>query len=185
MEVVHDIFGWFPTTRHIHVVRSIFWLICISSFASLLTMVLLLPETLHVIVGEGSIVPSVIYRPVIPAGVKWVRKPALLLPPPKPPSNLLRLMNVDILMLLVLNAIVWTIYSAFITSLSTLFTTAYPFLNSTTLGLCYLEIGEGMMTGSWVNRWYLDREYVRLERVRSLEMVLAFRLSRCGMLEFV
>jgi predicted MFS family arabinose efflux permease len=79
-------------------------------------------------------------------------------------------MNADIIVLLVLNAIVCAIYYGFIASLSTLFTAAYPFLNSTKIGLCYLGIGGGMTIGSWANGRYLDWEFRRLsERAQLLE----------------
>ena len=79
-------------------------------------------------------------------------------------------MNADILVLLMLNAIVCAIYYGFIASLSTLFTTAYPFLNSTTIGLCFLGGGGGMSIGSWGNGRYLDWEYRRVsKKVEMLE----------------
>ena len=77
-------------------------------------------------------------------------------------------MNADILVLLILNAIVCAIYYGFIASLSTLFATAYPFLTSTTIGLCYLGIGGGMSVGSWANGRYLDWEYRRVAEKASM-----------------
>lgn len=154
--------------------RSIFWFTCISSSVCLLTMVLLLPETLRVIVGDGRIIPSATYRPIIPIiGRKRVSEADLapiVRPRAGPPRNPLKLlMNADILLLLILNAIVCAIYYGFIASLSTLFTNAYPFLNSTTIGLCYLGIGGGMTIGSWASGRYLDWEYRRVSKTHSLE----------------
>jgi predicted MFS family arabinose efflux permease len=70
-------------------------------------------------------------------------------------------------LLLILNAIVCAIYYGFITSLST-FTTAYPFLTSTTIGLCFLGIGGGMTIGSWGNGRYLDWEFRRVSKRAQL-----------------
>ena len=128
----------------------------------------LLPETLRVIVGDGSIVPSAIHRPIIPIIGRRTSldvASSTTRPQAKPPKNPLRLlMNADIIVLLILNAIVCAIYYGLIASLSTLFTTAYPFLNETTIGLCYLGIGGGMSIGSWMNGKYLDWEYRRVAR---------------------
>lgn len=134
----------------------------------------LLPETLRVIVGDGRIIPSATYRPIIPIiGRKRVSEADLapiVRPRAGPPRNPLKLlMNADILLLLILNAIVCAIYYGFIASLSTLFTNAYPFLNSTTIGLCYLGIGGGMTIGSWASGRYLDWEYRRVSKTHSLE----------------
>jgi predicted MFS family arabinose efflux permease len=73
-------------------------------------------------------------------------------------------MNADILLLLITNSIFCAIYYGFIASLSTLFATAYPFLNTTTIGLCYLGIGGGMTIGSWINGMYLDWEFRRVSQ---------------------
>jgi hypothetical protein len=128
----------------------------------------LLPETLRVIVGDGSIVPSAVHRPLIPIIGRKINSNMdypVAHPQAKPPRNPLRLlMNADILVLLILNSIVCAIYYGFIASLSTLFMDAYPFLTSTTIGLCFLGIGGGMSIGSWGNGRYLDWEYRRVSK---------------------
>jgi hypothetical protein len=154
--------------------------LCASYFCRRARMLLtssrrLLPETLRIIVGDGSIVPSAIYRPIIPiigrsagSGATSASTVRSQIKPPRNPFQFL--VNVDILLLLVLTSIVCAIYYAFIASLSTLFTDAYPFLNSTTIGLCYLGIGGGMAFGGWANGRYLDWEYERVsKRTPSLE----------------
>jgi hypothetical protein len=176
-----------PGNSRIYIVRSIFWFICISSAACLLIMVLyasnfcchtnmlltlfrrLLPETLRIIVGDGSFVPSAIYRPIIPiigrktgSGSDVACTVRSQVKPPRNPFKFL--MNVDVLLLLVLNSIICAIYYGFIASLPTLFTDAYPFLNSTTIGVCYLGVGGGMAIGGWANGRYLDWEYERVSK---------------------
>jgi predicted MFS family arabinose efflux permease len=70
----------------------------------------------------------------------------------------------DILLLLALNAIVNAVFYGINTSISTLFSAAYPFLNETKIGLCYLAIGGGLAIGSSVIGRVLDWEYQTFRR---------------------
>lgn len=126
--------------------------------------------------GDGNIVPSPLYRPVIPVlGRRAQPGHTVDRPKRKPPRNPLKLLqNFDILLLLLLNAIACAIYYGFITTISTLFSGAYPFLNEQKIGLCFLAIGGGMSLGSWINGQYLDWEYKRVsqrlaDRARRIE----------------
>jgi predicted MFS family arabinose efflux permease len=80
-------------------------------------------------------------------------------------QNPLRLFtNVDILILLGITAIVNSVMYGIITTISTTFEATYPFLTETTIGLCFLAYGGGMMIGSVVHGKVLDREFQKFKR---------------------
>jgi predicted MFS family arabinose efflux permease len=79
----------------------------------------------------------------------------------------------DIVLLLALHAIINAVFFGINTSISTLFSAAYPFLNETTIGLCYLTLGGGMAIGSSVTGHILDCEYRRFrKRAEARSMAL-------------
>ncbi|KAG6832159.1 hypothetical protein H0H92_004890 [Tricholoma furcatifolium] len=130
-----------------------------------------LPETLRSLVGDGSVPPPLIYRPVIPI-IKTRGEPCYeSRPERKKLQNPLRLLgHVDIIVLLVLNAIATAVYNAFTATISTLLASAYPFLSETEIGLCFLGIGGGMLVGGVGNGKMLDWEYRRLlNKVKGTE----------------
>ncbi|KAK0198905.1 MFS general substrate transporter [Armillaria mellea] len=143
--------------------RSIFWFLCISSATCFVFIVLFLPETLRSLVGDGSVVPSKLYRPLIPVVGKTTSDPSFARPPPKPFRNPLRILNnLDIVLVLGVNAVINSLYYGVTASMSTLFSEAYPSLNQTQIGLCYLAMGGGMLFGSYVLGRLLDQEYGKL-----------------------
>ena len=84
----------------------------------------------------------------------------------------------DILLLLAPNAIVNAVFYGITASTSTLFSAAYPFLNVTTIGLCYLVIGGGMILGTSIMGRVLDWEYQTFRkraetRVATLQLTTA------------
>lgn len=149
--------------------RSIFWFLSISSAGCLMIMLLFMPETLRTLVGDGSVPPSIIHRPIIPI-IKTSGEPCFdSVPTTKTPRNpFLLLAHVDITILLGLNAIVCAVYYGFIATISTLFVVAYPHLSETEIGLCYLGIGGGMAIGSSLNGKMLDWEYGRISKQTGL-----------------
>ena len=64
----------------------------------------------------------------------------------------------DILLLLILSAIGFAVSFGINASISSLFSAAYPFLNETQIGLCYLANGGGMIMASSVTGRLLDWE---------------------------
>ena len=70
----------------------------------------------------------------------------------------------DILLLLAVNAIATAVFYGINTSTSTLFSVAYPFLNETTIGLCYLATGGGMIMSTSIMGRVLDWEYQTLRK---------------------
>ncbi|KAJ6594563.1 MFS general substrate transporter [Mycena capillaripes] len=157
--VLADKLGW----------RAIFWFLCIASAVCGIVMILFLPETLRAVVGNGSIPLPPIYRPVIPI-VGRHAKPAA--PPTAAPAAarkkfqnpLLLLLHADVALLLLINGIVYSVFYGVTASISTVFHDAYPQLNETELGLCFLSVGGGMSVGSLFCGRLLDWDYQNLRR---------------------
>ncbi|KAI0782355.1 MFS general substrate transporter [Irpex lacteus] len=145
--------------------RSIFWFICIGSALCFVIILLILPETLRALVGDGSIKPGPIYRPLFPLiGRKYAGVNDQDRPPKKPFANPLRIfLYPDITLLLVFTAMLSANMYGVIASISTLFTDAYPFLTQTDIGLCFLAIGGGMAIGSIFGGKVLDKDYRRIK----------------------
>ncbi|KAH9944252.1 MFS general substrate transporter [Epithele typhae] len=154
--VLADKLGW----------RSIFWFLVISSGVCALVMILLLPETLRAMVGDGSIPPPAWYKPVIPVISRTTQDTSdVVRPPPRPFQNpLLLFLCPDVTLILLFNALVYAEFYAVIATISVLFQEVYPYLNETETGLCFLPIGIAMLLGGIVNGKISDREYQRIKR---------------------
>ncbi|TEB38913.1 quinidine resistance protein-like protein [Coprinellus micaceus] len=153
---ISDALGW----------RAIFWFLTIASAACLLVMLLLQPETLRSVVGNGSVAAPKCNRPLLPIIPK--EQPTRL---PEDgakkasPGNPFRLfLHVDIIILLGINALINGVMYGVITTISTTFERIYSFLTVTTIGLCFLAYGGGMIAGSAITGKVLDREYRRFVR---------------------
>ncbi|ESK88355.1 major facilitator superfamily [Moniliophthora roreri MCA 2997] len=150
--------------------RSIFWFLCISSGVAFILIILFLPETLRAIVGDGSIQPPIYLRPVIPILGRRKKQATgaaqdQALPPKKAFKNPFALLkHLDITILLIFNGWIVAVYYAVTATISTVFASAYPFLNETDIGLCFLSIGGGMLAGSVLSGQFLDSEYHRFLR---------------------
>jgi hypothetical protein len=103
-----------------------------------------LPETPRSLVGNGSVPPPAISRPVLPLIGRRAAKLTSTSPLPrtrKPFQNPLRLLfNPDILILLNFNGLVCAVFYAVSASIATTFHETYPILSQTQLGLCYLGV---------------------------------------------
>ncbi|KAF9061666.1 major facilitator superfamily domain-containing protein [Rhodocollybia butyracea] len=149
--------------------RSIFWFLVIAAAVACIFVLLFLPETLRSIVGNGSIKPSPLLRPIIPivAGyknipaneneTKQLEKTKVARKRFRNPLTLL--LYPDIPLLLLFNGTVSAVYYAVTATISSLFVEIYPFLSETEVGLCFLCIGGGMTVGSLVSGRLLDREW--------------------------
>ncbi|KAJ6594680.1 MFS general substrate transporter [Mycena capillaripes] len=145
--------------------RSIFWFLCISSAACAVFLILILPETLRSMVGNGSINPPTVSRPVLPViGRNKPKTPTVPLPR-KPFQNPLRLLlNPDIVILLFFNGLICAVFYGVNASISTIFHQTYPSLSQTQIGLCFLAIGGGMLIGSATSGKILDWDYQRVKK---------------------
>ncbi|KAI0830472.1 MFS general substrate transporter [Trametes gibbosa] len=155
--VLADRLGW----------RAIFWFLCIAAGVCAVMMVLLLPETLRALVGNGSIPPPKAYRPLIPIIGRSApdTSEASEKPPPRAFSNPFLLFTYpDVTLLLFFNALVYAVFYGVTATISTLFQPTYPFLTETDTGLCFLAIGGGMLVGGVVTGEMLDKEYQRVKR---------------------
>jgi len=72
------------------------------------------------------------------------------------------LLEPDILLILGYNAFVNAALYAVLTITSNVFPTAYPFLNETDVGLCFLALGGGMIIGGLLTGKITDWEYRRV-----------------------
>ncbi|KAH6916960.1 quinidine resistance protein-like protein [Coprinopsis sp. MPI-PUGE-AT-0042] len=163
--------------------RSIFWFLVIASSACCLVMLCLLPETLRSLVGNGSIRPSRIYRPllpIIPRKSVWESaRTSSAVPAQKASGNPFRLFrNVDIIILLCLNAILNSVLYGVMATLSTALEATYPFLTESTIGVSFLACGGGMTIGSVANGWVLDHEYQKFKRSVGTESRDVFPIER-------
>jgi len=140
--------------------RSIFWFLCISAAVCALVMILFLPETLRRIVGNGSVPPPRILRPLVPVIGRSTPDSSQASDARKPLANPLRLLLYpDIAILLVFNGLIYSVFYGVTASISTLFHEAYPSLTEADIGLCFLGIGSGMAVGSAFTGKILDWEY--------------------------
>ena len=120
------------------------------------------PETLKSIVEGGRDRIPILYQPVIPIIGRQVSQGSTVARETTTISfrNPFRLfLQPDILLLLTLNAIVFAVYYGINASISSLFSAAYPFLNETKIGLCYLSLGGGMIMATPIMGRVLDWEY--------------------------
>ena len=137
------------------------------------------PETLKSVVEEGRNRIPILYQPVIPIiGRQVSQGPAVAREvKAKVFRNPFRLfLQPDILLLLILSAIGFAVSFGINASISSLFSAAYPFLNETQIGLCYLANGGGMIMASSVTGRLLDWEYQTF-RQRAETRITALRLT--------
>ena len=121
-----------------------------------------LPETLRALVGNGSVQPSAIYMPLIPVIGRGKRTLTSDMDKPRRPkfaNPFLLFMHVDVTITLLFTGIVYAVNYTITASMASAFAATYPYLSETSLGLCYLSTGGGMLVGSTITGKLLDREY--------------------------
>ncbi|EPQ60395.1 MFS general substrate transporter [Gloeophyllum trabeum ATCC 11539] len=145
--------------------RAIFWFMCIAAGLCCVFIFLVFPETLRALVGDGSIPPPKYARPPIALLGRRREHSSTERPPKKRFQNPLRLFLIpEIIIPLIFSSVVFAVLYGFTTPMSNLFMEAYPFLNETDIGLCYLANGGGMLMGSTLSGRLLDKDYQRLKR---------------------
>ncbi|KIJ53662.1 hypothetical protein M422DRAFT_201886 [Sphaerobolus stellatus SS14] len=146
--------------------RSIFWFLAIASGVYALILFILYPETLRVVVGNGSIPPQAWNRPLF--SVFAHRAPlnaSVTRPPPKKFANPLKQFTYpSVVLLLVYNGIVYSVFYGVTATLSSLFAAAYPSLTDGQIGVCFLAVGIGCALGSFLNGRFLDWDFRRIKR---------------------
>lgn len=129
------------------------------------------PETLQLVADRGQHNIPILYKPVLP--VIGRNSPAVpsTTTRPKVSRNPFRLfLNPDVDILLLIAAISCAIFYGVIATISTSFAKAYPYLTQTTIGLCFLSIGGGMMVGSSVSGRVFDRQYAKYKAKAQAKM---------------
>lgn len=133
----------------------------------------IMPETLTAVRYKKDKLSRIIYTPILP--VVGRKKNGTSdnqprdLPPKKSFQNPFKLFGkLDIVLLLITNALVCAVFYGIIASISTLFDRTYEFLDVTTIGLCFLAMGGGMAIGSTINGKLLDK-WFEAEKKRFAE----------------
>jgi hypothetical protein len=135
------------------------------------------PETLRVLVGNGSIAPSRWNRPPLPLLTKNDVTPTTTLPPRKKFINpFLQFTHPSVVLVLLFNGTLYSVLYSVSVPLSKLFSETYPFLSESQIGLCFLAIGMGSALGSFLNGKMLDADFRRI--LRRLDIKAATDLEK-------
>jgi MFS family permease len=151
--------------------HAIFWfLLCFGSLA-LMLIILLLPETLRTIAGNGTIALSPIHRPLI--DVIRPSSDAVIPPTRSPPkkisirdifSPLKFLFEKDVFITLLYGALIYTIWSMVTSSTTALLQPEYQ-LSQLQTGLVFLPNGAGCVLGSILTGYLMDHDYKHYETI--------------------
>lgn len=150
--------------------RAIFWFLFGLGAATLILIILLLPETLRSIAGNGSTpLVSRIHRPIIysyrepahedidqPAPKKKVTFTSIVAP-------LRFLFEKDVFITLFFGSIVYTVWSMVTSSTTDLFQDRFH-LNDILTGVIFLPNGAGCVLGSYITGYLMDHDYKVVER---------------------
>jgi MFS family permease len=149
--------------------RSIFWFLFGLGSITLLLILLLLPETLRSIAGNGTLRLAGIYRPLIymfspPSDVLIDRdstpKKELTLSGVAAPLKFL--FEKDVFITLFFGSIVYTVWSM-VTSSTTFLFQSHFHLNDLQVGLAFLPNGAGCVAGSYLTGYLMDYDYRVIE----------------------
>ena len=167
--------------------RSMFWFLVILSVAFLVPLLVAFPETGRHIVGNGSISPQRWNMTVFNylegrradsraaqavQGAEQPSKPETHIDKPRPrwPNPLKAihiLMEKDVAIILVYNALVYTAYFDVTTSLPILFGDIYGF-NDLQIGLSYIPYGSGCVVASFLCGKLIDINYKRMAKIHNI-----------------
>ncbi|KZV86099.1 MFS general substrate transporter [Exidia glandulosa HHB12029] len=174
--VLADKFSW----------RGIFWFMAAFAAAVEIALILLLPETLRKIVGNGSIPPPIHLRPLFPFLRRDKPDAEPLKATPGDTSTLSALKHLnprflkepDVVAILSSNACTFALFQAVSATISPLLFESYPFLTQTTVGLCFLPVGIGATIGSMVVGRIMDAEFRRFGGSRGARIPPDFPLEK-------
>ncbi|KAL5329218.1 hypothetical protein ACEPPN_002728 [Leptodophora sp. 'Broadleaf-Isolate-01'] len=148
--------------------HAIFWfLFCLGSLA-LFLIILLLPETLRSIAGNGTITLTSIHRPLIyktppyPPRRDQVCTPHRKITVSSIVAPLKFLFEKDVFITLFFGSIVYTVWSMVTSSTTALFQTRFN-LNDLQVGLIFLPNGAGCVAGSYLTGYLMDHDYRTIE----------------------
>ena len=169
--------------------RFVFWFLAIYAAVFLVVLILLLPETLRLLVGNGSRRPDALVA-AYPLSLYQHRSENILnhdnsnVPAGKPHTDFLAPLkifsNTSTLLPIALVAIFYAIWQMSITCMSTLFASDYH-LNEADIGLTFVANGIGSMIGTLTTGKLLDISYQRLKvkhDTEKHETSIAFPLEK-------
>lgn len=153
---------------------------CGSSLFTPFTPHRFLPPTLRLMVGNGSIQAPAWDRPLIPIIGPHRHKanshPSVP-PDPKISQNhgsganpFLFFLELDVLLILLANGVIFGLLSAVQASASLLLQRAHPNLTQTTIGLCFLPLGFGCLFGALATGKQLNWQYAKERAKWEIEM---------------
>lgn len=122
---------------------------------------------MRAIVGNGSVKPTTLYRPLLPIVGKGrqTRPWNSIAKRQKGLSNpFILFIYPDVIISLAFTGVVYAVNYAVTATISSSFATVYPYLSEIDIGLCYLSTGGGMLIGSTMTGKLLDRDYRVFER---------------------
>lgn len=119
-------------------------------------------------VGNGSILAPWWDRPLIPLIGPYRRSQSHITPtttPSSPPSSkkiinpFLFFRELDVVFMLLANGLVFALWVSIQATTSLLFENAYPYLDQSTIGVCFLPMGAGAFSSSLITGRLLDWQY--------------------------
>lgn len=142
--------------------RSLFWFLFIAGGFSLLSIIVLLPETLRRVAGNGSVALAGFHRPLLCNSSLWTTQ----LRKEKRPrfsfwnvvAPLKMLLEKDVAATLLFGAVVYAAWSMVTTSTTSIFLFQYHYTESI-VGLMFLPNGAGCVLGSFITGKLMDRDY--------------------------
>jgi MFS family permease len=150
--------------------HAIFWFLFGLSALTLLLILLLLPETLRSIAGNGTIRLTSIHRPFI---YSFSPPPNELLERDITPRKTITISSIvaplkfllekDVFITLFFGSIVYTVWSMVTSSTTALFQGRFN-LNDLQVGLVFLPNGAGCVAGSYLTGYLMDHDYKTVER---------------------
>ncbi|EJD36711.1 MFS general substrate transporter [Auricularia subglabra TFB-10046 SS5] len=165
--------------------RGIFWSTAAFSAAVNAALVLILPETLRAIVGNGGRQQPLYLQPLVPLLTRYDNGADASQPlTKKTAAEVFKalvprfLKQTDMLAILTSNACAFALFQALAASISPVLLEGYPFLTQTTVGLCFLPLGAGAAIGSSASGLVLDREFARFGGTRGARISPGFPLER-------
>ncbi|KAH8678436.1 major facilitator superfamily domain-containing protein [Xylariales sp. PMI_506] len=153
-----------------------FWFLLICGAASLVILVLWLPETARKVVGNGAVWPHRAWQRPLVSVLKLKQIPAAGRPPtdvhpgkmvlglPNPLPAIRVLFYRDAALILLVSGVFYLIYYCIQASISVLLIQIYS-LPVAAVGACYLAIGGGTVVGGYLNGKLMNYNYKQQARI--------------------
>ncbi|KAI7881315.1 MFS general substrate transporter [Lichtheimia hyalospora FSU 10163] len=143
--------------------RWTFWFLVIYGGVVYICLLFLLPETLRILVGNGSGYAN-------PTPLQWIKRRRLGITTdnstastiqrkqPNPLRPFIYLLQPDIAVMLIFYGIIYANMYALMVTIPNQFGIVYG-LNELQMGLCYLPLGVGCVIGAYTNGYLMDRSF--------------------------